>query len=218
MPMTERRIEQLPVPDGGELWLTVAEPESVIRGGIVVFHEAGARTDAVGQMADELADELAGEGWLALVPELTEPLSVDSILLDVDAAVRRLTERGVGADRIGVVGYGWGGTVALLVATQRDFGAAVTIDGLGVVAPVTPALPAMVQAASELRCPWLGIYRGGGPVPEDEVRKLQAAVHSARVATHLVWLGAGEQRPGTRHGGATEAWTRTLNWFDSHLR
>lgn len=214
MAMTERRIEQVPVPDGGELRLTVAEPESVIRGGIIVFHEAGGRTDAVRQ----IADELAGEGWLALIPELTEPLSVDSILLDVDASLRRLAERGVSPDRIGAVGYGWGATVALIVATQRDFGAAVSIDGIGVVAPVTPALPAMVQAASELRCPWLGIYSGSGPVPEDEVHKLQAAVHSARVATDLVRLSAGAHRLGTRNGAAIEAWTRTLNWFDSHLR
>lgn len=212
--MTERRIEQVPVPGGGDLRLTIAEPESVIRGGIIVFHETGGRADAVRQMADELA----GERWLALIPELTEQLTVDSILLDVDASLRRLTERGVSTDRIGVVGYGWGGTVALIVATHRDLGAAVTIDGIGVVAPVTPALPALVQSASELRCPWLGIYSANGPVPEDEVHKLQAAVHSARVATDLVRLGAGAQRLGTRHGAAFEAWTRTLNWFDSHLR
>ena len=233
--MTERRTEQVPVPDGSELRLTIATPESVIRGGIVVFHEARGVTTAVQQ----LAGELAGEGWLALVPHLYhrdgpgelvgdgDPeqvrrrigrLTADSLRLDVDASLRWLSTQGVSADRIGVMGYELGGTVALIVATQRDLGAAVTIDGVGVVEPVAPALPAMTQAASELRCPWLGLYRRGGPVPEDEVVKLQVPVHSAQVATDLVQLSDGAPRSGTRSGAAVEAWSRTLNWFDSHLR
>ncbi|MGH4024914.1 MAG: dienelactone hydrolase family protein [Pseudonocardiaceae bacterium] len=240
--MTERRTEQVPVPDGSELRLTIASPESVVRGGIVVFHEARGVTTAVQQ----LAGELAGEGWLAVVPhlyhrygeesavesagELAEDgdpeqvrrrigrLTADSLRLDVDASLRWLSTQGVSADRIGVMGYGLGGTVALVVATQRDLGAAVTIDGVGVVEPVAPALPAMTQAASELRCPWLGLYSRGGPVPEDEVLKLQVPVHSAQVATDLVQLSDGAPRFGTRSGAAVEAWSRTLNWFDSHLR
>src|ERR1051326_5739644 len=111
----------------------------------------------------QLAGELAGEGWLALVPhlyhrdgtgesadELAEHgdpeqvrrrvgrLTADSLRLDVDASLRWLSTQGVSADRIGVMGYGLGGTVALIVATQRDLGAAVTIDGVGVVEPVAP--------------------------------------------------------------------------------
>lgn len=235
--MTERRTEQVPVPDGRELWLTIATPESVVRGGIVVFHEARGVTTAV----QRLADELAGEGWLALVPHLyhrggaeepvEEPagdgdsgqlrrlagqLTADSLRLDVDAALHWLSTQGVSPDRIGVVGYELGGTLALVIATQRDLGAAVTIDGVGVVEPVTAALPALSQAASELRCPWLGLYSRNGPVSEDEVHKLQAPVHSAQVATDLVQLCDGVPRFGT--GSTAEAWSRTLNWFDSHLR
>lgn len=235
--MTECRTEQVPVLDGSELRLTIAAPESVVRGGIVVFHEARGVTTVVQRLAEDLADE----GWLALVPHLYhrdgagEPggeaagdgdseqvrrqvgrLSADSLRLDVDAALRWLGAQGVSADRIGVVGYELGGTVALVIATQRDLGAAVTIDGVGVVEPVTAALPAMSQAASELRCPWLGLYSRNGPVTEDEVRKLQAPVHSAAVATDLVQLCEGTPRFGT--GSAAEAWSRTLNWFDSHLR
>lgn len=233
--MTERRIEQVPVPDGSELRLTVAEPEAVIRGGIIVFHEARGVTETV----RHLADGLAGEGWLTLVPHLyhrdtpdelpedsdpeqvrrrIERLSAESITLDVDASLRWLTARGVSDDRIGVVGYGLGGTMALITATLRDLGAAVTIDGIGVVAPVAPMLPALAEIAADLRCPWLGVYSKDGPVPEDEVHKLQIPVHSARVATDLVHLSNGAHRLSTRCGAAVEAWTRTLNWFDSHLR
>lgn len=229
--MTGRRTEQVPVSDGSALRLTIMTPESVVRGGIVVFHEARGITTAVRQ----LAGELAGEGWLALVPHLyhrdgveelaaegdpeqVRRLSAESLLLDVDASLGWLGTQGVSADRIGVMGYGLGGTVALIIATQRTLGAAVTIDGVGVVEPVIPAMPALTQAASELRCPWLGLYSRNGPVPADEVHKLQVPVHSAPVATDLVHFSDGAPWFGARSGAAAEAWSRTLNWFDSHLR
>ncbi|MGH4013941.1 MAG: dienelactone hydrolase family protein [Pseudonocardiaceae bacterium] len=232
MAMTECRTEQLRVPDGSELQLTIVEPESVVRGGIVVFHEARGITDTVRTLAEGLADE----GWLALVPHLyhsdgadqptqysaeqvhrhIERLSADSVLAHTDASLGWLTARDVSTDRIGVLGFGLGGTVALIIATQRDLGAAVTIDGIGVIHPVCPALPAMVEVAPELRCPWLGVY-GSNVVAQDEVGKLQDAVHSAQVATDLVFF-TDTHRVDTVHSAGAEAWTRTLNWFDSHLR
>lgn len=215
--------------------LTIAEPESVVRGGIVVVQEARGVTETVRR----LADELACEGWLAVIPHLyhrdgvdelstdsdaeqvrrqVERLSSASVLVDCDGALSWLAARGVRADQTGVVGSGLGGTVALIVATRRDLGAAVTVGGIGIVAPVSPALPALVEAAPELRCPWLGIYGGDDLVPEDEVHKLCHVVHSAQVATHLVHFTPGERRCGAERSVAVEAWTRTLNWFDSHLR
>lgn len=231
--MTGSRTEQVPLSDGSELRLTVTEPESVIRGGIIVFHEARGITDAVRQ----LADGIACEGWLVAVPHLyhedlpgdgdddlpeddertrgrVERLSTASVLTDTDAAVSWLVARGVTADRTGLAGFGLGGTVALIVAARRDVGAAVSIAATGIVAPVSPALPTLVEAAPELRCPWLGVYGAHDPVPEDELRKLQHAVHSAQVATDLVHFTDRRADQST----TTEVWTRTLNWFDSHLR
>ncbi len=228
--MTQRSLEQLPLPDGSKLPLTVAAPESALRGGIIVGQEARGVTHAVWQ----LADGLAGEGWLAVIPhlyhradadELPEDgdprqvlrhvarLSTDSVQADTDASLRWLAARGVTAEQIGVVGFGLGGMVALIVAAQRDLGAAVTVDGIGVVAPVSATLPALVEIAPELRCPWLGIYGRDGDIPEDEVRKLCDAAHSAQVATDLVHC-----RFDTDQSVAAEAWARTLNWFGSHLR
>lgn len=233
--MTERRIEQIQLPDGSDLWITFAEPESVVRGGIIVVHEARGVTEAVLR----LADGLVGEGWLAVLPHLyhhdgvdelladgcpgervrshVEQLSTTSVLADVDAVLGWLAQRGVTADRIGVVGVGLGGTVALIVAAERDLGAAVTVAGIGVVQPVSPSLPALVEAAPELRCPWLGVYGSDDLVPEEEVYKLQQAVQSAQVATDLVHFDDPPCHFATRHS-TTETWTRTLNWFDSHLR
>ncbi len=226
--MTQRSRELIPLPDGSELHLAVAAPESAVRGGIVVMPEARGVTDAVWQ----LAEGLAGEGWLVVIPHLyhrdgveelpEDPervhsyvagLSAHSVDTDTDAALRWLAQRGVAADRIGVVGFGLGGAVALIVATQRDLGAAVTVDGIGVVQPLAPTLRALVDAAPALRCPWLGLYGAGSEVPEEDVHKLRDAAHSARVATDLVHYSLD-----TDQSTVEETWARTLNWFDSHLR
>jgi carboxymethylenebutenolidase len=226
----QRSLEHIPLPDGSELRLTVAAPESAVRGGIVVVPEARGVTGAVWQLAEGLAEE----GWLAVIPhlyhrdgadELTpggDPeqvrhhvagLSADSVDADTDASLRWLAQRGVTADRIGMVGFGLGGALALIVATQRDLGAAVTVGGIGVVQPVAPTLPPLVDVAPNLRCPWLGIYGADSEVPDPEVHKLRDAAHSAQVATDLVHycLDADQST-------AEETWTRMLNWFGSHLR
>jgi carboxymethylenebutenolidase len=226
--MTQRRLEQTPLTDGSWLRLTVAAPESAVRGGIVVGPEARGVTDAVWR----LAAGLAGEGWLAVIPHLyhrhgidelpedqdtvrpyVQQLTTGSVLADIDAAVDWLARRGVTADRVGVVGFELGGAVALIVATQRDLGAAVTIGGIGVVEPVAEMLAPLADVAPDLRCPWLGIYGRDGEVPEDEVHKLRDAAHSAQVATDLVHCCFD-----TDQSVAPEAWARTLNWFGSHLR
>lgn len=226
--MTQRSLEQISLSDGSRLPISIAAPESTIRGGIVVGPDARGVTDSVRQ----LAVGLAGEGWLAVIPHLyhrdgvdelpensgtvrwhVERLTADSVRTDTDAAFDWLAQRGVSPDRIGVVGFGLGGTVALMIATQRDLGAAVTVGGIGVVQPVAATLPALVDIAPELRCPWLGIYAWDDGVPEEEVHKLRDAAHSAHVATDLVHCGFDADQ-----SVAPEAWARTLNWFGSHLR
>src|ERR687893_1340764 len=64
--MTEIRTETVPLVDGSALRLTVAEPVSAIRGGIVVLHEARGVTDSV----RGIVHGLAGDGWLAAAPHL----------------------------------------------------------------------------------------------------------------------------------------------------
>jgi carboxymethylenebutenolidase len=226
--MTRRILEQIPLSDGCGCPISVAAPDSTVRGGIVVEPDTRGVTDAVWQ----LAAGLASEGWLAVIPHLyhrdgvdevpeesaavrwyVQRLTARSVYADTDAACSWLARRGVTTDRIGVVGFGLGGAVALMVATQRDLGAAVTVGGIGVVAPVAATLPALVDIAPNLRCPWLGIYGWDGEVPEEEIHKLRDAAHSAHVATDLVHCCYDADR-----SVAPEAWARTLNWFGSHLR
>lgn len=120
--MTQTRTETLALTDGTELRLTVAEPDNVVRGGLVVLHEARGVTDRVRHLVSSLAEE----GWLTVAPHLyhrdgtdeldeqhtaehvidqVQRLSGESILADTDAAFVWLADQGVHPDHLGVVGF-----------------------------------------------------------------------------------------------------------------
>jgi carboxymethylenebutenolidase len=213
--MTTTRIETLSLTDGRELRVTIAEPDSAVRGGLVVLHEARGITAGV----RSLVSSLAAEGWLAIAPHLYDAdrvhgddirdqvskLSGDRLLEDTDVAFVWLGQQGVSADRMGVVGFDIGGTVAMVVAASRTIGAAVTVAGPGILEPLSEGLPALVDVASDLSCPWLGIYRDDD---SEEVSKLRDAVISSETASDVVRFDV----------SSDEAWTRALNWFDAHMR
>jgi carboxymethylenebutenolidase len=228
--MTETRTEVIELDDGRSVRLTVAEPDRPVRGGLVVLHEARGVTDVVRGLAASLADE----GWLAVAPHLygaqnadevadvdseVSRLSGDSVLADTDAAAVWLAERGVAADRTGVIGFDLGGAVAMVVASSRAVGAAVSVAGVGILAPLSDGLPALVDVAGELTCPWLGIYGDeDAAIPVTEVEKLRDAAATAEVATDVVRFAGMDNRFDTDQRAGAEAWHRTLNWFDLHLR
>lgn len=223
--MAETRTEDFRLSDGRGLRVTYAEPERVTRGGLVVLHEARGVTETV----HDMVRSLAAEGWLIVVPHLypgesgsaeVDPdeardrvsgLSGESVLAATDIAFAWLGRHGLDADRIGVIGFELGGAVALVVAAGRDIGAAVTVAGGGILEPLSDGLPALVEVAGDLRCPWLGLYRDeGDDISADEVEKLREAASAARVATDVVRYHF--------ESGADQAWQRALNWFDAHLR
>ncbi|QFZ16197.1 dienelactone hydrolase family protein [Saccharothrix syringae] len=224
--MTPTRTETISLTDGRELTLTVAEPENAVRGGLVVLHEARGVTDTV----HGLVGGLAAEGWLAVAPHLYDEvsgedapavvsgLSGEALLADTDVAFVWLEQRGVGRDRVGVVGFDLGGTVAMVVAGSRTIGAAVTVGGGGIVEPLAAGLPALVEVAEELTCPWLGLYGDDDTIPVGDVEKLRDAAAAAPVATDVVRFTDSSNRFDTNAAVSAEAWQRALNWFDSHLR
>ena len=68
--MTDVRTETVPLDDGSQLRLTVAVPDSAVRGGIVVLHESRGITDGV--------------RWLVQLPRMRpwrQPFSSRSALL-----------------------------------------------------------------------------------------------------------------------------------------
>ena len=222
--MSDIRTETVPLVDGSALRLTVAEPDASVRGGIIVLHDARGITDAV----RGLVQGFAGDGWIAVAPHLyhrdtadevdadhaqeqVRRLDRDQVIADTDTAFGWLAERAVKADRMGVVGFDFGGAVALAVAATRTLGAAVTVGN-----EVPSAnLIELVSAEQGLTCPWLGIYGTDDP----EIDRLREAASSSEVATDVVvYPSDGGHRFDDDPDAAAEAWQRTLNWFDAHLR
>ncbi|PRY46082.1 dienelactone hydrolase family protein [Umezawaea tangerina] len=228
--MTQTRTETFPLTDGRELRLTVAEPENAVRGGLVVLHEARGVTDTVRGLVGTLADE----GWLVVAPHLyrdadeladgdvpdrVSKLSGEAVLADTDVAFVWLGQQGVPADRMGVLGFDLGGSVAMVVAASRTIGAAVTIGGGGILTPLSDGLPPLVEAATELTCPWLGLYGDDdSQIAQADVEKLRDAAAAAEIATDVVRFADSSHRFDTSPAASAEAWQRVLNWFDSHLR
>ncbi len=232
--MTDIRTETVPLVDGSALRLTVAEPVSSVRGGIVVLHEARGVTDTV----RGLVSGLAADGWLVVAPHLyhrdgadvldgddgqveeqVARLESEQVMADTDTAFGWLADHDVTSDRMGVLGFDLGGAVALLVAAKRTLGAAVTVAGKNVAEGPSAALPALVEAASGLTCPWLGIYGENGAGDRDpEIEELRAAAIRSEMATDLVGYPNAGHRFDSDPDAAADAWQRTLNWFDSHLR
>ena len=231
--MTEIRTETVPLVDGSALRLTVAAPVSSIRGGIVVLHEARGVTDAV----RGLVHGLAADGWLAVAPHLyhrdgadeldgddeqvqqqVDRLEGEQVMADTDTAFGWLAEHDISADRMGVIGFDLGGSVALLVAARRTLGAAVTVAGEGIAPEASAGMPSLIDAAPGLTCPWLGIYGESADGEQPEIAQLRDAAASSEVATDLVVYPHSGHRFDNDPDAAADAWQRTLNWFDSHLR
>lgn len=229
--MIETRTETIPLTDGSSLRITVAEPENAVRGGLVVLHETRGVTDTIHRLAGSLAEE----GWLTIAPhiyhgdeehvdadqadERLDQLSGEAVLADTDAACLWLASHDIPSDRTGVIGFDLGGAVALVVASSRALGAAVSVAGGGILTPLTNGLPSLVEVAGELACPWLGIYGDRDEhISTDEVEKLREAVNTSGVAADVVRFAEANHRFDTDQDSAAEAWQRTLNWFDSHLR
>jgi carboxymethylenebutenolidase len=197
--------------DGRTLRLTFSEPEGALRGGLVVLHEADGVTEGVKM----LLAGLATEGWLTVTPHLENAELTQQDLLDAtDLTLAWLVERGVQADLLGVMGFDLGGTAALVVASHRKLGAAVSVGG-----QQAAELPALVEIAGRLTSPWLGMFGDAGDEAGGaDVERLRDAAASAKVATNVVHYPGANHRFDADPGAAAEAWQRTLNWFDAHLR
>jgi carboxymethylenebutenolidase len=219
--------------------LTVQEPTGIPKGGIVVVQEAFGVNDHI----EDVARRFAAEGWLAVAPHLfhrtgdpklgytdmtpvmeqMQSLTGDGVLIDLDAAFARLAAAGIDAGRQGVVGFCMGGTVALVADAERQVGAAVTFYGGGVKEGRFGFAP-LVDEARKLRAPWLGLFGDlDQGIPVADVEELRAAAASSGQPTEIVrYPEAGhgfhcDQRDSFHAPSATDAWRRTLAWFDRYL-
>src|SRR3954452_19434447 len=157
---------------------------------------------------------------------LFEGLTDDGLLADIDAARDHLHALGYADNAIGIVGFCFGGRTTFLAALRRALGASVGFYGGGIVTGRFPQFPPLVDESAALQTPWLGLFGDDDQsIPVDDVERLRAALDEHTAVDHeIVRYPAAEpgfhcdQRPAYNRDAATDAWTRTLAWFDQHLR
>jgi carboxymethylenebutenolidase len=224
----------------GAMDLYEAEPDGEPQGAVIVIQEAFGVNDHI----QDVTRRFAAAGYVAVAPALfhragggTAPyddftqvmplfdgISDDGILVDVDATIAHLGARGFDRSQIGIVGFCFGGRVTFLTAARRKLGAAVTFYGGGIVAASPLGLPALVEEASALQTPWLGLFGDlDQGIPVDDVEVLRGALDDADVVADIVRYAEAEHgfhcdaRDAYHQESAADAWTRTLGWFTTHL-
>jgi carboxymethylenebutenolidase len=216
-----------------------ASDGGVTRGAVVVAQEAF----GVNAHIQDVAQRFAEAGYHAVAPHLFHrsgdpvlgydqleeamkhigQLTAEGIAEDVDAAIAHLSDHGFSDDRIAIVGFCMGGTVAFIEAVQRPLGAAVSFYGGGI-AEGRFGAPALKDVAPQLKTPWLGCYGDQDKgIPVEQVEQLREAAARAPVDTEVVrYPDAGhgfhcDARDAYHETSARDAWARTIDWLDGHL-
>lgn len=225
--------------DDGPMPAHVAVPAGTPKGGVLLAHEAFGVTAHI----EDVARRFAAAGWYAIAPSLFHrqgspvfsyddvdqarramaTLTSGAITNDVLASFDTLAAAGIPRERMAIVGFCMGGTVAFYGATLRPIAAGVTFYGGGI-AEGRFGLPALLDLAPSLTAPWLGLFGDDDPtISVSEVDRLGQATAEAPVESEIVrYAGAGhgfhcDARPTSYSpDAAKDAWRRTLGWLERH--
>jgi carboxymethylenebutenolidase len=224
----------------GVMDLYEAAPDAEPKGAVIVIQEAFGVNDHI----QDVTRRFAAAGYLGVAPALFhragggtapyddfsqvmplfEGVSDEGVLADVDATIAHVESQGFARSRIGIVGFCFGGRVTFLVAARRALGAAVGFYGGGIVSASGLGLPPLIDEAASLQTPWLGLFGDlDKGIPVDGVEELRGALQRAPVAAEVVRYPDAEHgfhcdvRDAYHEPSATDAWRRTLEWFDTHL-
>ena len=208
-------------------------------GGVVVVQEAFGLTDHIHRVTERFAeagftavapalfhrseDQVFGYGDYEKLGPVISTLTRQTITDDVDAPLAELDRLGFPAARQGIVGFCMGGSVTLATASRLALGAAVTFYGGGV-AEGRFGLPSGLEAAADLRTPWLGLYGDlDKGIPVDHVEQLRELVASAPVRAEVVRYADADHgfhcddRPVFHAEAASDAWSRAIAFLSDHL-
>ncbi len=224
--------------DGHELGAYRAEaegePRGAPRGAIVVIQEIF----GVNIHIRDVADGLAAEGYLVIAPALFDRFekgvelgysednlalgreykakahaNLDNVLADVRAAWEAVRaagqENNKGNNKVGVIGYCWGGVVVWAAACRLDFDAASGYYGAGIVdlKDETPKCPAILHFGKH-----------DGSIPMADVDAISAA--HPEVSVYVYDAGHGfncDRRDSYDEEAAKTAFRRTLDFFSGTI-
>ena len=203
------------------------------RPGVVVVHEWRGINDHI----RDVARKLAKAGYVALVPDLlsrrggtasfptpeaaTEALlkiDQETMFKDLSAATNFLKHQNfVRAEKIGVIGFCWGGGKALAFTTRsKDLAASVIYYGDN---------PRNLDDVKNITAPVLGQYGGADERITSGVPKLEEAMKKyGKSFEYKIYPGAPHAFNNDTDGrsyreeAAKEAWKRTLAFFKAHLQ
>jgi carboxymethylenebutenolidase len=219
--------------DGVRLGGYLSRPKAAGRHpGVIVIHENRGLTDHI----QDVARRFAKEGFAALAPDLLSRAGGTASFPtsgDATKAIGGLTQDGVDRDlrstfdhlrglesvvreRVGVVGFCWGGANALRMATQvRELAGAVPFYGRN---------PSPLELVERIACPLLLIYGEDDPFIMPGVPALEAALKRYGKPYEI------KIYPGAKHAfhndtnsdrynpdAARDAWARTIALFKRNL-
>ena len=218
--------------EGGQMGAYVARPDSDKAPAVVVLQEIF----GVNAAMREITEGLAGQGYLAICPDLfwrIQPgiditdaqmdkafeymgkFDADMGVKDIQATIDHIRQDGQCTGKVGAVGFCLGGRLAFLTALRTDAEGAVSYYGVG--------LEKLVDQADSLSCPvMLHIAEEDGFVSKDAQAQIKSALDgNPKVQIHS-YPGRDHAfaRPGGAHydqADADKAGRRSLDFFKAHL-
>jgi carboxymethylenebutenolidase len=212
---------------------------------VLVVHEIFGLNDHIKDVTGRLAQ--AGFAGLAVdlyaraggIPETTDFAALrqlmdqipdQQIVHDLQAGIRYAATRPeVNGEKVGSVGFCMGGLYSLLLASHTpDLDAVVAFYGRVVYAEKTPNRPeAPMDRVPQIRAAVQGHYGTADTgIPVETVERFQEALKAAELAREVEFYfyeGAphafhNDTRPNYRPEAAKLAWSRTIAFFNKHLK
>ena len=197
----------------GGVPLTVSVPRETAPCGIVLLHEVWGLSASIAalvvRLADcgyvtaaphlyhRIADPVVTDGKFTRARRYHDTLTAEGLTFDIESAVSWIRARG--AQKVAVIGFSMGGTLALWAAATLNIDAAVTFYGAALASPRWPGILSGIDAARALKVPWLGIYAGKDTsTPARDLQQLR------EILTHDTTQSALTLYPGVRHGFALD--------------
>jgi carboxymethylenebutenolidase len=197
--------------------------------GILVLHEDWGLTDSI----RDICDRLARAGFVALAPDLfrgrsaedpiraqqlSKELDLDRVTGELDAAVEELLRQdATDGAKLGALGFGMGGQLALLAASRNR--------RIGAVADFYGAHPEVTPDLTQLEASVLAIFAGEDDADAASARhSLEADIERAEVRASIQTrsgVGRGYMNDSWRDAynavAAAEGWDAMLTFFRAEL-